>query len=51
MWPNVPFADTAVAFSLSGTFADNQGVAVIRNGKISYGPPINCSASFDGQKK
>jgi hypothetical protein len=48
---DLPFADTAVAFSLSGTFADNQGVAVIRNGTISYGPPISCSASFDGQKK
>ena len=45
------FADTAMAFSLSGTFADNQGVAVIRNGTFSYGPPISCSASFDGQKK
>jgi hypothetical protein len=48
---NLPFADTAVDFSLSGTFADNQGVAVIRNGTISFGPPISCSASFDGQKK
>jgi hypothetical protein len=48
---NEPFADTAVAFSLTGTFADNQGATVIRNGTISYRPPISCSASFDGQKK
>ena len=48
---NVPSADAPADFSLSGTFADNQGVAVIRNGKISVGPPFSCSASFDGQKK
>ena len=44
-------ADLPFAFSLSGTFADSQGVAIIRNGTISYGPPISCSGNFDGQKK